>query len=46
MTNFQAFLLGAMAALTPSLLLLACLIWREGIALTSERDENAHAPPR
>jgi hypothetical protein len=46
MSNVQAFVLGAMAALTPSLLLLAFLIWREGVGLTRERDENAHAPPR
>jgi hypothetical protein len=40
MTNLYAFVLGVMAALTPSLLLLA--IARE---LTGKSDEGAHSPP-
>jgi hypothetical protein len=45
MTNLYAFVLGVMATLTPSLLLLAFLIWREGIGLTGESDEGTHSPP-
>jgi len=42
MTNLYAFVLGVMAALTPSLFLLAFLIARE---LTGKSDEGAHSPP-
>jgi hypothetical protein len=39
MTTFQAVMLGVMLTLTPSLVLLAFLIWREGIGLAGqERD--------
>jgi hypothetical protein len=38
MTTIQAVFLGIMLALTPSLVLLAFLIWREGIGLRSESD--------
>jgi hypothetical protein len=34
MTNFHAFALGVMVALTPSVAVLAFLIWREGIGLS------------
>jgi hypothetical protein len=42
MTSFHAFLLGIMAALTPSLLLLAVLLWREGIGLADRDEEGAY----
>ena len=45
MTNLYAFALGVMAALTPSLLLLAFLIGGESIRLTGKSDEGAHSPP-
>jgi len=46
MTHLHAFVLGVMATLTPSLLLLAALVWREGIGLNPESDEGAHSPRR
>jgi hypothetical protein len=45
MTNLHAFVLGVMATLTPSLLLLGFLIWREGIGLTGKSDEGTNSPP-
>jgi hypothetical protein len=42
MTSFHAFLLGMMAALTPSLLLLAILLWRDDIGLTDRDEEGAY----
>jgi len=39
MTNFHAFALGMMVALTPSVAVLAFLIWREGIGLPREHLE-------
>jgi hypothetical protein len=44
MTSFHAFLLGVMAALTPSLLLLAVLLWREDIGLADRDEEGAYCP--
>lgn len=38
MTTMQAFCLGVMVALTPSLIVFACLLWR---APTFESDDNA-----
>lgn len=36
MTTIQAVMLGVMLALTPSLVLLAFLVWREGIGVIEE----------
>lgn len=40
MTTIQAVMLGVMLALTPSLLLLAVLVWRDGIGLAEEEGER------
>jgi hypothetical protein len=40
MTTIQAIMLGAMLVLTPSLLLLAFLVWREGIGLIAQDSEG------
>jgi hypothetical protein len=40
MTTIQAVMLGVMLALTPSLVLLAFLIWREGIGLVEHDREG------
>jgi hypothetical protein len=40
MTTFQAVMLGVMLALTPSLAVLAFLIWREGIGLVEKDSES------
>ena len=40
MTTIQAVMLGAMLALTPSLALLAPLIWRDGIGLAENDSES------
>jgi hypothetical protein len=37
MTTIQAVCLGVMLALTPSMLVLAFLLWREGIGLADDR---------
>jgi hypothetical protein len=37
MTTIQAVFLGVMLALTPSMLVLAFLLWREGIGLADDR---------
>jgi hypothetical protein len=37
MTTIQAVLFGVMLALTPSLLVLAFLLWREGIGLAGDK---------
>jgi hypothetical protein len=38
MTTIQAVIFGVMIALTPSLVLLAFLLWREGIGLLDHGD--------
>ena len=45
MSSFHAFLLGIMAALTPSLILLAVLLWREDIGLADGDEEGAYPKP-
>ena len=40
MTTIQAVILGGMITLTPSLVLLAFLIWREGIGLSDGGKRN------
>jgi hypothetical protein len=40
MTTIQAVILGGMITLTPSLVLLAFLIWREGIGLRDDGKLN------
>lgn len=40
MTTIQAVFLGGMIILTPSLVLLAYLIWREGIGLGDDGKQN------
>jgi hypothetical protein len=37
MTTIQAVFFGMMLALTPSMLVLAFLLWREGIGLADDR---------
>ena len=37
MTTIQAVFFGVMLALTPSMLVLAFLLWREGIGLADDR---------
>jgi hypothetical protein len=49
MTTIQAVLLGMMLALTPSVVLLAFLLWREGIGTLDldadmEFDDRPHYP--
>ena len=40
MTTIQAVMLGVMLALTPSLVLLAFLVWREGIGVIDEDSDR------
>jgi len=41
MTTIQAVMLGVMLALTPSFVLLAFLVWREGIGVVEEDAKRA-----
>jgi hypothetical protein len=41
MTTLQAVFLGMMLALTPSVALLAILLWRDGIGMRSDRDSGS-----
>jgi len=41
MTTLQAVFLGMMLALTPSLALLAFVLWRDGVGLRSDRDSGS-----
>jgi hypothetical protein len=45
MTTFQAVMLGVMLALTPSLAVLALLIWRDGIGLAEKDGESGSQIP-
>jgi hypothetical protein len=45
-TTVQAVIFGMMLALTPSLVLLALLIWREDIGLVEQNSEGAPRPSR
>ncbi len=40
MTTIQAVMLGVMLALTPSLVLLAFLVWREGIGVVEDDNDG------
>jgi hypothetical protein len=40
MTTIQAVFFGVMLALTPSMLVLAFLLWREGIGLADDRSNG------
>jgi hypothetical protein len=44
MTTIQAVVFGVMLALTPSLVLLAFLLWREGIGLRSNSEFDGRPP--
>jgi hypothetical protein len=44
MTTIQAVFFGVMLALTPSLVLLAFLLWREGIGLRSNSEFDRQPP--
>ena len=46
MTTIQAVILGMMLVLTPSLILLAVLVWREGIGLTVDETDFFQRPHR
>jgi hypothetical protein len=45
MTTFQAVMLGVMLTLTPSLVLLALLIWREGIGAVEQDGSSVVRSP-
>jgi hypothetical protein len=44
MTTIQAVVFGVMLGLTPSLVLLAFLLWREGIGLRSNSEFDGQPP--